>query len=347
MKLTNHRGQMSRLCILYFLCSSVATLAATTQEDDFTVSESRQREQVSQEFKTLFRNKNWDQLEKRALEYRTQKLRFPSGRWKLELFYSAVESLPEGGSAPKNWSGYFATLEEWKAAKPQSVTPLIVLGSSYINYAWEARGTDYAKNVTKEGWRLFRERLVKARTLLEAADKMDVKDPQTYRELLIVAMAQGWPQSEYEDVFRKAIQAEPSYHPIYFEKATYLMPRWHGKPGDLERFAEQAVNLCPEGEAIYARIAFTQSQEIDQDRLFQEYHFSWPRIRQGFQAMQKQYPKSRWNLNTYCLMASIAGDQETARQLFEQIGENWTERIWSNEGRYLHWKHWAETKARK
>jgi hypothetical protein len=347
MKLTNHRGQMSRLCILCFFCSSVATLAAAAQEDDFTVSEGRQREKVSQEFKSLLQNKNWDELEKLALEYRTQKLRFPSGRWKLEWFYRAVESLPEGRSAPKNWSGYFAALEEWKAAKPQSVTPLIVLGSSYIGYAWEARGTDYAKNVTEEGWRLFRERLVRARAYLEAADKMEIKDPQNYAELLLVTRAQGRPQSEYEEIFRRSIQSEPAYHPIYFEKATCLMPRWHGKPGDVERFAEQAVALSPEGESIYARIAFDQSQRIVQDRLFQEYHFSWPRIRQGFQAMQKQYPKSRWNLNTYCLMASIAGDQETARQLFEQIGENWTEPIWNNEGRYLHWKHWAETKARR
>ncbi len=49
--------------------------------------------------------------------------------------------------------------------------------------------------------------------------------------------------------------------------------------------------------------------------------------------MELQYPDSRWNKNAYCLLASIAGDKETARQLFIELGKDgWEKGIWKRKG---------------
>ena len=334
----------AQLAVLLIVSCSIFLQAALAQEDDFTIPQSKQREELVNQMCTLFQDKNWDELEKAAAELRTKKLRFPSGRWKLEAFYKGLSN-PEKLAAPRDWNSLFAGLQEWKATKPDSITPLILLGEGYISYGWEARGSGYANTVTKDGCRLFEDRIAKARKYLEAAEKMPTKDPETYWALLTIARAQGWPRSDCEALFRKAIQIEPNYHNTYFNMAVYLLPRWYGKPGDAERFAEQSVELCPEeGNAMYARIAWSLAYYVKINRFFEEYSFSWPRMRQGFQELQKLYPKSLRNLTAFCLFACIAQDCDTARELFGQMKGKCDKDVWIYQDYYRQCKKWAESK---
>lgn len=317
------------LAVLFIASSSVFLLqAAIAQEDDFTVPQYVQRKELVNRTSALLNDKNWDELEKIAAELRTKKLRFPSGRWKLETFYRGLAD-PKEHAGPRDWNSFFAGVQEWKTAKPDSVTPLIVLGEGYRYYGWGARGGGYANKVTDDGWRLFKERLAKAREYLEAAEKMPTKDPEAYCRLLEVALSQGWSRADCEVLFHKAVQIEPAYHDTYLTMAFFLLPRWGGKPGDAERFAEEAAELCKEeGNAMYARIAWYLSAFVGIDQFFEKSSFSWPRMREGFQQLQKLYPKSLRNMTAFCMFACVAQDGATARELFSRMGDKWDQEVW-------------------
>ena len=334
----------SLVVMLIMSCSIVFSQSTIAQEDDFTIPQSKQQDELVNRMCALFEDKNWDELEKIAEELRIKKLRFPSGRWKLEAFYKGLSN-PEKVVGSHDWNSLITGLQEWKAAKPASITPVILLGEAYISYGWEARGSGYANTVTKDGLRLFKDRIAKARQYLEAAEKMPTNDPETYCALLTIARAQGWSRSDCEALFREAIQIEPNYHNTYFTMAAYLLPRWYGKSGDVERFAEQSIELCPEeGNAIYARIAWNLAYYVRINRFFDEYSFSWPRMRQGFQELQKLYPKSLRNLTAFCLFACIAQDCDTARELFGQMKGKCDKDVWINQDYYRKCKEWAERK---
>jgi hypothetical protein len=322
------------------LCIHAPVLIA--QDDDYTVSEPRLRQNLQNQVRDMVWDGKFDELEAMAEEFRTQKSRFPSGVWKLHFFYRGFRCRWEKPTTDE-WNEFFAKLEQWKQEKPESVTAHIALGSAYIDYAWFARGGGWARDVTEEGWRLFRERLAKARETLEEGEKLPTKDPELYRALLIVGRGQSWNPRRHDEVFRRGEQLEPMYHPLYFERATYLLPRWQGEPGDVERFAELAANKTKhlKGDAFYTRIAWSVAWTAYRDDFFEMYRFSWPRIKQGFFDIEKQFPNSLWNLNHFCYFACLAGDRETARQLFERIGDKWDSETWKNEGRFLQWKKWA------
>jgi hypothetical protein len=308
------------------------------------MSEARERGAVAQQARPLLRRRAWGELEALAQHYRDPRSRFRSGRWKLAAFYAGFWPEEAEAKTPRDWPGLFADLEAWRAAMPRSVTALTAIGCANVSYAWEARGGGYAESVEGAGWRLFSERIHKARESLEAAELLGSRDPQTYAELLVVARAEGWNRQRRRRVLEKALGLAPGYHETYFEEAADLLPRWHGAPGDVERFAEQAVGYCKdEGEAIYARILWNVSGYYKDEERFKEHTFSWPRARRGFETLLRLYPDSRRNLNAFCQMACLAGDRVTAAELFDRIGENWTEDVWGREAKYLRWRRWAKT----
>ena len=89
--------------------------------------------------------------------------------------------------------------------------------------------------------------------------KLPVADPQLdCEELIIGGKGLGWDLRQYNSVFDDAVKREPEYLYLYLQKAEYLLPRWSGRRGDIERFALQAVRLThrtPRWKAIYARLA--------------------------------------------------------------------------------------------
>jgi hypothetical protein len=308
------------------------------------ISESKEWDAVVEQRRALCRQKAWDQLEVLAESYRHPHARFPSGRWKLSAFYDDLEPEVKEATEPRDWPGLLETLETWRVERPRSVTALTALASAHLGYAWTARGGGYAGSVESAGWRLFQERLGKARRYLEAAEELGSRDPETYVLFLTLARAEGWDGPRRQRMLDKAIAVAPGYHEIYLEEAFDLLPRWHGQPGDVERFAEQAIDRCvDEGEGIYARIVYYLSGFYRADEFFETHPFSWPRARSGFETLQRLYPDSGRNLNAFCFVACFAGDRETAAGLFDRIGEGWVEEVWGSEARYLRWRQWART----
>lgn len=281
----------------------------------------------------LFEQGKFDEIEKMAKELRVSKARFPYGRWKLHSLYDGLD--PDNGTKNQaGWDAEFKKLDEWKKQFPNSITQNVARSRLLTNYAWAARGNGWGNTVTDNGWKLFSERLAQARTVLEEAKKLPEKCSEWFAAMQTVALGQDWDRAEYDRLFNEAVAFEPTYQEFYFEKAQYLLPRWYGKEGEWERFAEEAAKGPDkeEGMGIYARIAWGQTDYYS--NIFKETRIEWPKMKQGFIALEKCYPNSPANLNAFCKFAAQAGDLETTAALLKRIGDHPMLKVWGTLGAF-------------
>lgn len=71
---------------------------------------------------------------------------------------------------------------------------------------------------------------------------------------------------------------------------------------------------------------------------------SCPRLRQGLEDLEQSYGASPHDLNLSCLIAAASGDDQTSRELFERIGENWDAAVWRSHEEFRGYRDWARTR---
>jgi len=108
------------------------------------------------------------------------------------------------------------------------------LAQCYVLFAWRARGGDYANKVSQENWKLFYERLHEGyKALTTAAIRSGQRCPAWYSVMQQIALGLGWPRETYDALFAEAVKYERTWYDYYRQKAIYLLPQWHGQPGEL------------------------------------------------------------------------------------------------------------------
>ena len=281
-------------------------------------------------------------LEQEADRLRTAKARFPEGTWQLAAFYRGLDPSLHAYTE-EDWKAWFDRLDEWNRAYPQSITQPVACAQAWNKYGWSARGEGSASTVKDRGWELFHERLAKARAALDAADKLPVKCLQWYAVMLAVARGQEWERDRYDALFNLAVLVEPSYYDFYYEKAAYLLPRWDGKTtGEWIAFADEAARTDDPGEraTLYARIVWSEVGTWQEK--YDPRQIDWAKVKQGFADIEKQFARSDWNLNNFCFYACLAGDRETARELFGRIElAHITPNAWGGRKEFDRWQQWA------
>jgi hypothetical protein len=284
----------------------------------------------------MLESENYAKLEEITGNLRQARLGFYNGWPPIHVFYGNLSFSTTDASV---WNKYIALLGKWAAAYPESPTPRIALANLYRDYAWEARGSGYADSVTTEGWKLFGERIEMAQGILNGAKAMKTEDAEAYYLQLILDKAMGHSRAEMESSFTKGLKLNPDFTPIYSAKAEYLLPRWSGGPGDWESYAAQAADRMggDNGDILYMfivrSVAYTEGSSLFNDSLL-----SYPRMKKGFLAARARYPDNTWDLNSFCYFASIAGDHDTAVDLFKRIGDNYVEDVWGSRNDFEYWK---------
>ena len=282
----------------------------------------------------------FDDLDRMAAQFRSEKTRSPNGEWKLSGFYSALD---KPMLTDKDTLDHLAHLKHWIAQKPESITARIALATSLHRWAWVARGNGQSETVTPEGWRLFGERIQESLKVLKAAANLHEQCPQWYSEMMIVGLAQGWDEAKVKEVFEQGIQFEPEYFRLYKQMANYLLPKWYGKPGEASAFAKTAADNVggEQGDAIYFQIA---TAVIGKDgKEVSAHEMDWPRIQRGYQAWTAQYGTTRWLKNEIAYFAYEFRDAAIARQHFEQIGDHWSREVWRDKERFDRARDWAQS----
>jgi len=295
------------------------------------------RGQVRQDYN----NRRFAKLEERAADLRRGKPTFDNGYWKVAEFY---ESLTCRDEEPESmWQLHDRIHRDWITAFPQSFTARVAYADFFVSYAWHARGHGFANTVTQEGWRLFHERAAAARKTLEEARQLPDRDPFWWDVALAVARAQGWSKSEFDELVEKGKSLQPRFWRYDVDRAASLLPRWYGKPGDWEAYAEQAA-ARPDGLGveIYARIVLALQGYYD--NVFKETTASWPKALEGLERMRKLYPRSLDLISETALLAVKADSRWVAKEMFDQIGDKYLASVWGKPEYFIRCRNWAENR---
>jgi Domain of unknown function (DUF4034) len=325
-------------CVPLYGKSPVSTGAglqglAALADDEVADSDSQPARTFRVTVRHLFEEEKFDQLEAIASKARSQKERFRGGAWKLNVFYSTIQGPGWLTATDAVWTAHMERLKHWIALKPESITPRVALAQAYLRFAWKARGRGYSDTVTADGWKLFDERIEQAKQTLEQGETAAAKDVQWYRAMQTVALAQGWHRDQADELLQKASDLEPNYFYLYEAQANYLLPKWHGKPGDTEAFAQTISDRIagPEGNLVYFEIALAVNCCKAKE---QAPKLSWSRIKEGFAALDELYGSTNHERNAIAFMAVRQKDSEFAQQVFSRIGDNWDEDVWGSKAKF-------------
>jgi len=231
-------------------------------------------------------------------------------------------------------------LAAWVKERPNSPTPLIAQAKALIDYAWFVRGIGFAPSVAEQDKIEFQSRIGEARRLLERAIKLGVLDGEAHTLLLDVARAEGRSLSETRSIFDQGRAADSTYIWLYAAMGEYLLPRWYGQLGDVEKFAAEAAGLLPgdDGLDAYGHIAYVANQ-YDPNLLFWG-RFDRELLVKAAEVLVKRYPGAR-NVVPFAALCTLAAqDQAAARRIRPWVTSSDAPRvpIWKNvSALYFRW----------
>src|ERR1035437_727904 len=291
---------------------------------------------IKRQADALIASKDFDKLDTVAEDFRTSQACYAHGVWKLSYFYEGL-NFPAGGSTDSEWTNHFAILRNWVETKPDSITARVAFANGLIEYAWQARSHDFADKVTDEGWKLFFQRLNQAVTVLNGAKNLKEKCPYWWAAMLRAELGLQTERSKYNATFNTAIQTWPNYTPFYFLRSNFLLPRWYGSDGELQKDLEQSANKIggEAGDMIYAQVIWNLNGMVSSKNLFEEYNFSWERANKGLEAIKKSYPNSLAVKNESAHLAAIANDLKTAKKYFDQTGGQIDISCWASTNQFV------------
>jgi tetratricopeptide (TPR) repeat protein len=287
----------------------------------------------------LFDKESFSELEPLVKPYRAKDECWV-GCSALDTFYKVLQKPRKDDNA--SWEKHLARLDRWKKAMPESPTPWIALGDSYVHYAWVARGNGYANTITPEGGKSMTERMAAARACFEQAMKLNPPDAEAYRGMMEVLLLEGDSLDDLLKYFDAGRKIAPRYFPFYAALANYLLPKWHGEAGDV---AKHAARLRREvggdlGDEIYFRMAAYYMENYNADEDFLDHTgFKYDQLLPGIRVAQRDYPENNFYCNVGCYLACLGDDKELALQLLPRLDQaTMTRLIWLSLGRVEYYR---------
>ncbi len=277
-----------------------------------------------------------------AIEYLDKELRedpkrqrLSDGRWSITFLFDQLELSSGNSSSFDEWTVRQKIADEWIAKYPDQALPRIARATIEIGYAWSIRGPGFAREVPPERMQLFKARIAYARRQLEHPVFKTEKHPLWFFYMLEIAKLQSWDSRSYQALFEAGVTAYPGYEFLYFKATEYYQPIWHGSHAQIRRFVEESVERtrAKEGMVMYTRLYWYMLHRLH-DRTFDPGNAQWEPMKQGFERLMQDYPKSGWNLNAFAYYACMARDWDTLKSLVPKIGDEPAMAIWKQPSRY-------------
>lgn len=302
----------------------------------------RSRHRYENTVRQLLRQGSFVTIEYLMKHLRAKASRFPGGNWKLYHFYQGLTLIPEATDA--EWNIQFQVINHWLSERPDSITAIVAAGKTMASYAWKARTGRLAEEVPDEAWALFSERLNEAADVLTNAPEQVRECPEWYVTLMTVARGQGWDIAEHTRLYEAGCAVAPAYERLHAERATFLLPRWHGQEGDAIHAINKACQLQgkPADSATYLfimrellrlyEVSVTGTSELQLDA---------SRILDGIEAVESLYGTSLQSLNTAALFGRLINNKEVTERALRQINANWDWQLWGEEKYFKAAMKWA------
>lgn len=287
-------------------------------------------------FHRLFYNKEYGELDRVAKQLRRENSVQPSGKSTLGLLYAAINRTYAFDN--RHLTDRISVLQKWVKDHPESLTAKIALANAHATYGDFSRGTGLAYQVSDAQYEMYVKEHQKALEILSALDKARQEDPEIYAALIRSSRAIG---SHHDHILKwvsRSVHLNCWHTNTIEQAANFLLPRWHGNEGDLVRLAEVTAEAAGDnGDAVYpltvtALQSFVGSSALNEDK------FDLARLRKGFVALQKKFPRSRVIRDSACYIWCLARDRDLAQKAFEDIGSDPELRVWQKTELYELWK---------
>lgn len=280
----------------------------------------------------LFEEERFDELDQLAQELREKRVMNADGWWLLPSFYWDLHKRYDDNE--KGLVADWARFVRWIEHNPKSLTARIALAEFFVIYA--GRGKRALKG--GEGEAIYTERMNQAYEILMEARKLPDKDPFWHMVMGRVAQGQKWPAERFDEMLEEGLQMEPTFPALITTRAKTL----RGKTGQWETYADKEYRRAGGlGVESYARIVMLMPKSYK--NVFTETKASWPLTREGLLTMRKKYPDSQEIINNTALLASLAGDQDLAREMFSLMGNSYDPHVWKDVLQVARFRIWAET----
>jgi hypothetical protein len=136
-------------------------------------------------------------------------------------------------------------VQTWCDKHPDNQEAWMKLRDVYKDYAWEARGSGFANTVTREGWELMQERMVKAVEAANRAAAVAPSDCRVWSHLLGLGTGAQFKPEVMQGYFEKVLALNPYYYTPYQTYLNYLTPKWFGNEEVEWAFVHKYGDLFP------------------------------------------------------------------------------------------------------
>lgn len=274
-------------------------------------------QQLASEYLSLGR---LDLLEALLLDIAQTGERDASGAFDLDrctdwLFHHLEEQFK---SAPPQQSSDFSA---WRKARPDSPAGPIIEAIQKNALAWSIRGGDLGSKTPEKNFAGFLEHDRAAWELLKKSRAQSSTIPSWYQFSILVGTDLDLPASELRKLFDESLSRFPGHHGTYFAMVRNLSPMWRGSFDAVDAFIREQTDSAnnPEGDGLYTRLYVELNEHIGTRNLFESSKVSWPRMRSGFQKIERDLGSRRGSVTTFAVFSCLAKDADTFRGLVSRL----------------------------
>ncbi|RKT08441.1 hypothetical protein BX286_6539 [Streptomyces sp. 3211.6] len=238
--------------------------------------------------------------------------------------------------------GETAGVQEWigdaVAAEPNPALPLVVAGARQVSWAWEARTRAQAKDVSRERFQLFHERLRQAEELLFRAAELEPAWVEPWHFLQVsgrgLEVGPVLARRRFEAVVRRA----PHHLRAHQQHLQQVCLKWGGSHEEMHAFARASMLGAPEGSPLGQLVAVAHIEHWialgeGPGRQYMRRDETAASLREAAErsVLHPDAERGRgWAqvCNSFALALSLAGESRMSRRCFEAAPDTVTEFPW-------------------
>lgn len=229
----------------------------------------------------------------------------------------------------------FAKVDSALAKLPKlKVLRLVLHGSFWVHYGWEARTDALAPQVPEGAWKVFHERLVNARQALEEAWRLRPNEARTANLILQIEKGIGGDRETMELWFDRAMKANGDNYGACITKLDWLDPKWHGNAEEMLAFGR----ACAATKNWWANLTILNGEAHrrywwyldDAEGLkYMQKEEVWAEIKPVYEEFLKHYPSNDVVRSKYAATCVLGSHYVDADKQFEILGDRLT--IWTDQ----------------
>lgn len=234
--------------------------------------------------------------------------------------------------------GCEAWLPDVIRADLKATMPLLVYGARAIGWAWDARTGAPAKDVSRDQFALFFERLRIAEDSLQGVVRREPHNTTAWYELVIVAQGLELGIGEARRRFDEVVARHPEHVRAHQQMLQQLCRKWGGSHEAMHAFAHDAMVGAPEGSPLGHLVAVAHlehwlslsmgkaSRYLQSRKVVASLHEAADRsVRHPDYRRQRDWP---WFHNVFAMAFALVGDRRCAAEQFDVIGDLATQWPW-------------------